>query len=453
MDNQLRAGVARAVITPPVGAPLTGFAGRPPATDVHDELTATALVLSQGERSVALVACDLLDLPAPQADAARAVAGRLTGIDPAAVLIACSHTHYGPQTRPDEDWVGPPAPSVRPYLDNLTHVLAGVVAAAAQRAVPARLSVGRSSAAIGINRRERTASGAIVLGQNPEGPIDPGVLMLRVDEPDGRPLAAVLNHACHGVSLGEQCTSVTADFPAVARNVVEAETGATALFLQGAAGDINPLLMGWDWSYPDALGVPLGTAAVAAFGEAQPFDAGLGVVGTRLRLPAKLPADVDAARAELDAIENEPAVVDPGIAGEDLWRAHRVAKLHEAIRILAGELPRPTVPAELTAVRLGDGTALVTAPAEMFTELGAQIVASSPFTATLYAGYTNGMIGYVPTRAAYDEGGYEVTHGAEVAPEAGEQLVDESIGVLTRAAAGGRITAAVARDGPLSMRM
>jgi hypothetical protein len=60
------------------------------------------------------------------------------------------------------------------------------------------------------------------------------------------------------------------------------------------------------------------------------------------------------------------------------------------------------------------------------------IVSRSLFRHTLYAGYTDGTIGYVPTRAAYAEGGYEVTHACRVAPEAGEQVEDESVRLLRR---------------------
>ncbi|HEY1969318.1 MAG TPA: hypothetical protein VGH89_15310 [Pseudonocardia sp.] len=425
-----RAGVARAVITPPVGCPLSGFAGRASSMDVHDELTATALVLSQAGQRVALVCCDLLELSAGQAGAAREAAARLTGIAAASILVSCSHTHYGPVTRPEEELSGSAAPQVAPYLANLTHLLAGVVAAAARRQVPARLAIARTEAVIGINRRQRTASGAIVLGQNPDGPIDRTVGVLRVDERDGRPLAAVLNHACHGVSLGPECTSITADFPSAARRVLETDTGATCLFLQGAAGDINPLLMGGDWSHPEALGVALGAQAVTAFHAAQPLEVELGTRNVHLNLPVKLPASEAAARAELAGIEREEYARDSGIAGEELWRAHRLAKAREAIDILAGRTARPRISAEIAAVRLGPRAGLVSAPAEMFTELGSQVVTASPFDTTLFAGYTNGMIGYVPTRAAYAEGGYEVTHGAEVSEQAGENMVAASVDLL-----------------------
>jgi neutral ceramidase len=67
---------------------------------------------------------------------------------------------------------------------------------------------------------------------------------------------------------------------------------------------------------------------------------------------------------------------------------------------------------------------------EIFTEIGQSIVAHSPFEHTLYATYTNGTIQYVPTRAAYAEGGCEVTHACQVAPEAGEMIEEESLRLL-----------------------
>jgi hypothetical protein len=81
---------------------------------------------------------------------------------------------------------------------------------------------------------------------------------------------------------------------------------------------------------------------------------------------------------------------------------------------------------------LGQAIGLVTAPGEIVTEIGQAIVSCSPFRHTLSAGYTDGTIGYVPTRAAYAEGGYEVTHACRVAPEAGEQIEDESVRLLRR---------------------
>jgi neutral ceramidase len=58
------------------------------------------------------------------------------------------------------------------------------------------------------------------------------------------------------------------------------------------------------------------------------------------------------------------------------------------------------------AVRIGDGV-IVTGPGEVFTEIGMAVKERSPGRPTLYAGYTNGAVGYFPTASAYTEGGYE----------------------------------------------
>ena len=246
---------------------------------IHDDLTATALVLEgppahlsgdaqgAGISRLAIIACDLLFLRPEEVRAVREAIGRLTDVPPDHVVIACSHTHYGPLTEPGRD---EQVPQVESYLANLVHLLAGAVAMARATAVPCRLGFGQGKVGIGINRRERTADGQIILGQNPSGPVDPRVAVLRIDGVDGQPLAAVLNYACHPVSLGSQCTDISADFPGTARRLVEEQTGAMCLFLQGAAGNINPLLMGWDWTHLARLGLPLGAEAVRIYWSTAP---------------------------------------------------------------------------------------------------------------------------------------------------------------------------------------
>ena len=61
----------------------------------------------------------------------------------------------------------------------------------------------------------------------------------------------------------------------------------------------------------------------------------------------------------------------------------------------------------------------------------------SPFAHTMYMGYTNGDVGYIPTAAAYPEGGYEVDYAhfhyslpAAVAPDSAGRVVDTSVALL-----------------------
>src|SRR5829696_5547009 len=316
MTTDLRAGVARVTITPPIGIPMFGFAGRGPAGGIHDDLTATALVLEgpQAELSgngqgagvsrLAIIACELLFLRAEEIRAVREAIARLTDVPPDHVVIACSHTHYGPLTEPDRDEQGP---QVEPYLANLVHLLAGAVGMARANVAPSRLGFGQGEIRIGINRRERTADGQIILGQNPSGPVDPRVAVLRIDGGDGRPLAAVLNYACHPVSLGGKCTDISADFPGTARRLVEEQTGAMCLFLQGATGNINPLLMGWDWTHLARLGLPLGAEAVRVYWSTAPgaesTNGGVGAACSQLHLPPLLPSSIEEGRETVTMLE------------------------------------------------------------------------------------------------------------------------------------------------------
>ena len=52
-------------------------------------------------------------------------------------------------------------------------------------------------------------------------------------------------------------------------------------------------------------------------------------------------------------------------------------------------------------------TCVWAAPVELFSEIAIDIRNRSPFTQTFYFGYTNGWFGYLPTAAAFAEGGYE----------------------------------------------
>ena len=438
---ELRAGVARVTITPPLGIAMIGFAGRGPADGLHDDLTATALVLEGpsagpgGVERVAIIACDLLWLETREVHAVRAAVGALTAVAPDHVIVACSHTHYGPTMDPSRADEGP---QTAPYLANLVHQLAGVVALAGATCVPCQLGVGYGAAHIGINRRERIADGTIILGQNPEGPFDPRVAVLRIDATDGRPLATVFNYACHPVSLGGTCTHISADFPGVARRLVEEQTGTMCLFLQGAAGNINPLLMGWDWTHPRRLGLPLGAEVARTYWGISPSPAlaegGLAVRRALIELPRLLPPSVAAGETMVADLEAEQSRVRAeGSPGAQWWASRRLERARAGLNALTTGKPLPPVPAEMAALRLGQGIGLVTAPGEIFTEIGHSIIARSPFEHTFYTSYTDGTIGYVPTRSAYGEGGYEVTHACDVAPEAGERLEEESVRLLRQA--------------------
>ena len=95
MTNSIEIGIARADITPAVGIPMVGFAGRGPSTRINDPLYATAMAVSCAGEQAVLIALDLLQFKAETVAEFRALIQAASGISTDRITLACSHTHYG----------------------------------------------------------------------------------------------------------------------------------------------------------------------------------------------------------------------------------------------------------------------------------------------------------------------------------------------------------------------
>ena len=414
MANALEVGVARADITPAVGIPMVGFAGRGSSTDVHDPLYATCLAIRSGDDVSLLLQCDLLQIKAETVDRFRSRVEAVTGVPGGQVMLSCTHTHYGPSVDRDETDI------VIAYRVHLEHQLAGVAAEA----------LGDMHAA--INRRERVADGSIRLGNNPDGPVDRALGVARIDTADGVPLACVVNFACHPVSQAGRMQSLSSDFPGSMRDVVEDLTGAPALYLQGACGDLNPILMEHSFEPARTLGVRLGCKVVDLWERIAPGVAeGVATSQTTCELPRYRYGSEEQARDIAAELGDQIARLEAsdGNAGTAWWAKLRHERVAEAVESWSSGRPMAPVAAEMQALRVGE-LALVSAPAEIFTENGLLVKRESAAANTFFVSYTNGSIGYVPTRQAYPEGGYEVTHACQVDPDAGGIINEACLRVL-----------------------
>src|SRR5207342_2134997 len=126
------------------------------------------------------------------------------------------------------------------YLDSLPERAASAVWQAQRNLRPVRVAGGAGTCDINVNRRFRSSDGDIVVGRNWDGPADQTVRVIRFDDLEEKPVATILNYACHGTTMGWQTELFTPDFPGPARQVVEREVGGRCLFLQGAAANLSP---------------------------------------------------------------------------------------------------------------------------------------------------------------------------------------------------------------------
>src|SRR5262249_40855827 len=140
------------------------------------------------------------------------------------LLLVASHTHHGPILELDA-WPTPKAP----YVRDLERKLGDVILTAAKALKPARLGVVSAEGAFNRNRHTK----------RPEKPVDRELLVLRVEDADGKPIAHAVNFAAHATMLPAMLYKFSADWPGAMAAAVEKETAAPCLFLQGAAGDLS----------------------------------------------------------------------------------------------------------------------------------------------------------------------------------------------------------------------
>jgi Neutral/alkaline non-lysosomal ceramidase, N-terminal len=430
----LHAGVARVDVTPPVGVRMAGFSGRTmPSLAVHDPLYARCLALDDGRTRAALVALDLIYADADiVADVRRRVAG--LGLTPESVLVAASHTHSGPR-RAGADATD----DENSYWAQLAGPLASVIEEAFRGLTPVRLSTASGWAAVGINRRRRVPGG-VVLGPNEFGIFDPELGLVRLDREDGSPLAAVMNYACHGVSLLSDNLLLSADYPGFAVHLLQQSLGsdAFAMFFNGACGNINPRELG-----VSGVNATIGSFVIAQHGgsllaqearrvwdSAVPVENPTIACGARTaKLPTNPERALRAAEAALEAEKQRTEEAPRTLTPYDLWDPRGGGSWAQARMQRLQERGSSPVEAEVQAVTIGS-LAFTGWPGEIFCEHGMAVKRRSPFTPTYTIGYANGSIGYVPTAAAYQEGGYEPESALLLDDHAGEVLVDETVALL-----------------------
>lgn len=451
----MRVGVGRANITPPVGIEHAGWGAQvhERAEGVHLDLWVTALVVEGEGGTFAILDYDLMIVTVEDSDRIRADVAGVLGIDPKNVRVSYTHTHAGPVwSNFLGDRSGRAGQELVPgYRETVWSQTLGAVHQARGSMRAARMAAGWGESHIAVNRRLRAPDGSVVVGQNEDGFRDPRVMVVRFDDLDENPLAALVCYAAHPIVLAFQNRLISPDFPGVAKRVVENLTGATCLYLQGCAGNMmtTEALTG-ELAAAERMGTRLGAEASKVFTRLRTlptkrrFDrivesgAPLGmwvddplpdreplvrVIERNIVMPVRETTPADQADAEAQQLSRR--FLDLQAAGaptpevlDARYRARRALIRAAWARLCGG---RSGLDTTLHGIRIDD-VALIGFPGEPFSETGVRVRDASPFAHTHMAGYTNGVTGYVPTREEFARGGYE--------PEWATAFTADAAGVL-----------------------
>ena len=394
-----KVGVAKRDITPKEPVPMWGYGARHAALSagVLDPLYAAAMVIQAGSNKLAIVGLDLGRAPAEKSlqiirDRIKAEAGIEYS------FIAGSHTHHGPVLElTDEAGKGKGKfDAALRYYKQMEDGIAEAIIEANGKLTPAKMAAG-SVRLEHFNRNRHTKI-------EPK-PSDRDLSVMRFDDTAGKPLAIVVNFAAHPTTIPAETLKFSADWVGAMKAAVEKETGAQAIFMQGAAGDqsVDP---GTNSGY-QAIGQALGREVIKLASSLTPAEVAnpsLVVKEDRLKFASRIDLSNPAVRA-----------------------AYSFAFFPELIPNFADEYVDGVRP-RLTVAWLNGDTALVGVSGEFFSNHSIRLKERARVKNLFFFGYCNGYHQYFPTIEAVAEGGYGADSPVSpAAVGAGEQIMNNAL--------------------------
>lgn len=435
----MKTGFSKICINCPYGAPITGYYMERFTKGVLDDLFVRAVAFDDGEKRAVVLALDVCDLAQEYYDRMKEAIIKATGLDNEAIFITCSHTHTGPLVGKD---FASPLRSSEEYDEFLITSVrdAAIYALADVRETKIESARGQAKN-ISFIRRYRMKDGTVATNpgvNNPEidhalGVPNETVKLVKLVR-EGADDIFIVNFGTHPDSVGGEYLS--ADYIGFVCDIIERAIPETkCIFLQGFQGDVNhvnvhPTNGESAISVIDFDSVPRSHAHAEHMGRII-----AGAVLSICSVTEEIKADkISYAMSRVDLPSHQE--------NDKLEEARRIWSLHEqgrddelpfkemalttavaeALRIIEHENGPESYPFFLSAIKIGN-LCFAGVGGEPFTEIGNRIGDASPFDETVLCCLTNTVGGYIPTRQAYDEGGYEAK-SSSLAPGGDDIIVN-----------------------------
>lgn len=451
-----KAGASISNITPELGNGIVGnFGTPPPATHIHDQLSARSLVLDDGNRKLIFVICDNVSINREVFDAAKRSIQKKTNVPVDHILMSSTHTHSGTSAGGEGDkrrqWR--PNEPLDEYQQFLANRIVDGVQTALNNLEPARIGWGKGSVPQHVfNRRWKMKPGTPTknpFGESdqavmnpgignpnllePAGPTDPEVSFISVQSTTGRPIALLGNYSLHYVG-GLPSDHISADYFALFADRVQDLLKAdrqdppfVGIMSNGTSGDVNNVnVKGSPQKLPHYHKMKMVANDVAdeviRVQKTIKYQDWVELKAMQTELPLAVRRPDEKLLKWANAVIARPADVKPNHPLEKTYaeRTIQMQKWPERINVI------------IQAFKIGDlGIAAI--PFETFAETGLEIKAKSPFKSTFTIELANGGYGYLPTPEQHKMGGYETWLGTNrVETEASRKIVSELLNQFSK---------------------
>ena len=450
---ELRVGVAKTDITPPLPVAVSGQMRTRIARTVESPVMAAIVAVEKTDGDgnpvdqAIMVTCDLVAIREGILEKVRSELGKrkLEGLDPQKVFLSATHTHTAPVMREGRYKIPKEVTQPAEYVEFLAKTLSAAIEQAWTGRQPGAVSWGLGHAVVAHNRRivyqdgsskmyGSTTSGSF---KGIEGYEDHGVEVLFFWSGEGdQPAAMAVNVACPAQEV-ESRSAVNADYWHPVRKSLEQEYGEGLVVLTwiGAAGDQSPHLMfrkAAEARMLKARGLTrleeisrrivraVDDAWLAAKDDRRTDPELVHHVGL-LDLPKRMVTEDEYQKALAEVEIHRKAAREEG--ADSMWKwlwNQKTVDRYEA------QESDSILPMEMHALRLGD-IAICTNRFELYTEYGIRMKTRSKALQTFVVQLT-GPGSYLATGEAEAGGGYSaIINSCLVGPKGGDFLVDETV--------------------------
>ena len=482
MNQRINIGWAQTDITPDRPVYVIGQLYSRISSYIHDPITATCLVLENGDDQITMISCDMGGVPTMHLDN---ILSRVNvpGLDKKRVVFSATHTHnstyFGPNTTL-EVYFKSVLGDLCPEMDEPENILkdeelgeffiermVALIEDAWENRVPGAVSTASDYAVVAFNRRPQflvngkreskmygTCSDPNFLGY--EGGVDHSADMLYTWDLSGNLTGAAVCIPCPS-QVYELHDFISADYWGEARTAIREQLGNIYILpLCGAAGDQNPLdltriskdnvkeLKVWNAQETAVMrnidmlqecqdiGERICEAVCRGYRKARNrietrpiFRTKVFTMDVALRTVSK--EDTDAAQARIDAVKSKYA------PGEKMTEAEMIRCFEDIGYLNRWKLQQTTSrhAFPVFVFRLGNA-AFATNPFELYVDyslrMKARCKAKQAFIIQLSS---NAKGGYLPTQIAVDGGSYgSKPVSTMVGPQGGDELVEKTLAAM-----------------------
>ena len=408
--STLKCGASERCVTPPLNLNIPQGMSLNLSTGIKDDLYTHALAVESDGKCAMLISIDTSGLGTGFTNRVRKAIEKEIGIEPAAIMVSAIHIHTGGPQLMDVFWGQGEDKEVEELF------LKGTVEAA-KEAYNNRVEVNAyygetQEDRISFCRNYRMADGSIVMNPGrkraseivePVSKIDYTVSSLRFDDLSGKPIAEIVNFACHPDTVGGH--EYSADYPGELRRQLKSVYGNdhTVLFFNGCSGNVNHIdaqkYTDPEFHYPKDhyknMGKILADDVLAIHkgfenGNSD-SDSTVSYALRRFRAKRRQPSEERVKWAESTLTDTAASGVSKSFAKE-LMKLHKHPKHFELV--------------EMQAIRIGE-IRIVGFPGEPFADIGMRLREKVSPKNIIISELANNELGYFATEPAFSAGVYE----------------------------------------------